>query len=538
MQPSAREVLRSLVQSQVFITSPEVPIIGKNGIGRPAWIFDFRAVLLQPDFLDAYADFFWDTHTDLPPFQVCGIETAGIALVAAIVMKGHSRGKKVNGLYVRKSRKKDGLLKVIEGTPTSEPVVVVDDILNSGQSMHRALTILTDAQLPILEVFAILSLQSPSLLALNPDTVVREIFVRNEFAIPPPPPRPLLAHYTLLWRFRAPHPSLHHVVPKSAPTIDGDTVYMGSDHGTMYALDQHTGNVKWEHHVHVAPFGKGIFSSPLIYKNTLYFGAYDGNFYALDTASGRPNWIYRDADWIGSSPTVAPDLGLIFVGLEFGLIRRRGGLAALDAATGRERWVVRDIADFVHSSPLYCAHHQLVIVGNNDGTVYAFDAKRGSKRWSYKTGGSVKASYAYDAVNNIVICGSFDGFVYALDATTGTLQWKFDAHEGIYSTPLIHASTVFVTCLNKKVYALSLTGEKLWEMSTRGRIFCSPTVADDSLWVGSNDGCLYELNPENGAPRGYLQLSERIVNAPVFNAATSRFFVPTQANELYCISRA
>ena len=52
------------------------------------WLFDFRALMLQPHWLNRYADIFWERYASHYPFQVGGMEAAGIPLVAAIIMKG------------------------------------------------------------------------------------------------------------------------------------------------------------------------------------------------------------------------------------------------------------------------------------------------------------------------------------------------------------------------------------------------------------------------------------------------------------------
>ena len=100
--------------------------------------------MLEPKWLDAYAEIFWEKYAHLYPFQVGGLETAGIPLVAAIVMKGVERGTPVNGFFMRKSRKREGLMKIIEGTLTNDPVILVDDLINTGQVFGSKLEILED----------------------------------------------------------------------------------------------------------------------------------------------------------------------------------------------------------------------------------------------------------------------------------------------------------------------------------------------------------------------------------------------------------
>jgi orotate phosphoribosyltransferase len=48
----------------------------------------------------------------------------------------------VNGFFIRKSRKKSGLLNMIEGKINNEKVILVDDIINSGSSFIRQVEVL------------------------------------------------------------------------------------------------------------------------------------------------------------------------------------------------------------------------------------------------------------------------------------------------------------------------------------------------------------------------------------------------------------
>lgn len=180
----------------------------------------------------------------------------------------------------------------------------------------------------------------------------------------------------------------------------------------------------------------------------------------------------------------------------------------------------------------------MVVVGNNDGEVHAFRAKTGEKLWNFKTDGEIRASFAYDAKRRLILFGSWDGKLYALNALDGSCSFSFETATPTFSTPLIYKDTVLFASLDKFLYAIHLdTGAVKWKFQTGGRIFGSPILAEDSVWIGSNDAKLYELDPETGELRTYFQAVERIVNAIAYNPSTRRFFVPTVANELYCIER-
>lgn len=535
--------LHRAIASQALVRASEgaVIIASEQTGARQPWIFDFRAVMLQPKWLDSFAELFWERYEHRLPFQVGGMETAGIPLVTAIVMKGAARGTPVNGFFIRKSAKRQGLMKTVEGTLTDEKIILLDDLINSGQTVTKQVDLLREHGKTVSDVFVLLAFR-----AKDAYTSLREkgasltsLFTLKDFDMPllaahaPEVPRP---SFEIVWRYAEAEPSRHLVVQKSAPLFDGALLYAGYDDGVFRAHDAKTGAVVWEFSTERHPAGKGILSSPALHDDTVYFGAYDGNCYALDAHTGKKKWVNRDADWIGSSPCVAPSLNLVFIGLEFGLFHKRGGIAALDCESGAVRWRAAHTA-FTHGSPLYIEEESLVVIGSNDGVLYAYDAATGDLRWTFGTRSDIKTRASYDPKRRSVVFGSLDGTVYALAARDGTPLFAREAGP-LYSIPLIVEDTVYICSLDKCVYALDAsTGDTRWIYETGGRIFASPVMAEGSLWTGSNDGRLYEIDPASGALRNFFQMTERIVNAIAYDVSSKHFFVPTQTNELYCLKR-
>lgn len=518
-------------------------IIGPNEQSFEPWLFDFRALLLQPRWLHRFAEIFLDLYGQQAPFQVCGMESAAISLVAAIVVKSAERGKPINGLYIRKSRKRVGLTKQIEGTPTTDPVILVDDLINSGGTFHKQIKILSDAGLVVTDIFALLrfrDMEAYEEVSGQGGVRVTTIFSLSDFSIPLEQTRaPHTPHdtYEVLWRFSAAEPSHNIVVQKSAPVLDAEHLYFGTDCGILYALSQKNGAIVWEFTVGKHPRGKGILSSPALHDGVLYFGAYDGAVYALDAKNGSVLWTYTEADWVGSSPSLAPKQHTLYIGLEFGLIGKRGGVVALDMHTGKKLWLQKNPA-LTHCSPLYIEEEGLVICGSNNSTVYAYDATSGEPLWHYAVAGDVKSSFAYDPHTRHVLFGTLGGQLYAVDARTGTPLYSKDLKGGMYSTPLVQGTVVYSTSLDKCIYAIDIpTGRTKWTHETSGRIFSSPTLFQQSLWVGSNDGKLYELDPETGKLLSFFQATEKIVNKIAYNAETKNVFLPTCANEIYCLKK-
>jgi outer membrane protein assembly factor BamB len=540
-----RQRLWKDISDNAFVTKDERELLDPNGKAFK-WFIDIKGIMLKPGNLNVISEIFWHHLKDIGNFQLGGLETVAIALSSGVVMKAQEKGVSLNSFYVRKSRKRDGMQRQIEGKLDNNPVVLLDDALNSGKSIVRQVEALKAEGKHIIEVCTIIAFRDPSYYEYFTKNGIRiwSIFTLDDFpqsggllkigAQTPAPPRD---YYAAHWKFQSPNPRCELIVPKSAPVADEAHVFFGSDNGTMWALNQENGSVVWSYKTLFGAGKKRIFSSPALYDGTLFFGAYDGNFYALDSKTGAKRWINFEADWIGSSPCVAEDLGIVFIGLEFGLWKKQGGIAALDAKTGEKRWWYQ-VETHVHSSPAYSSKYNTVVVGSRSGEVFAFNAKTGALRWKFSESTDVKAGLAFDEDRGLVIFGSWDDHIYMLDISTGKCVRSLETYKPIYSNPVVWGGRLYIGLLDKRVVCVDIdTGNIRWTFWTQSRIFATPIFIENNLFIGSNDGRLYEIDPDTGKEISFLQLTERIVNKIAYNPDTKRMFVPTYANEMYCVSK-
>jgi outer membrane protein assembly factor BamB/adenine/guanine phosphoribosyltransferase-like PRPP-binding protein len=560
---TSRRNLKHLIETKAFIRAEHEQIVTRQlNAKSTGWLFDLRRIAMRTDTLDDVGTLFWDTFKDRAPFQVAGLETAAIPLVTALTIKvGRETGKTVSGFFIRKSRKKDGLMRMIEGEVVpSMPVVLVDDLINSGKSIQRQVEVLESLGHHVSAVWTLMRFRDREFYRylLDKNIEIHSLFTLDDFNeslgtrnMEASAREPLHDPFKVVWKRRTGKPSYFHVVPKSAPAIDDSSVYVGSDDGTMWALRQDTGDVAWSYRIGFHKKGKGIFSSPALFDDLLFFGGYDGNFYALDRSTGKRRWVFLEADWIGSSPAVAAELKMVFVGLEFGLWRKRGGIVALDVSTGKKLWAYLDMPCFTHSSPLYIADTRQVIIGSNDGAAYLFDASTGTLIWKFSAAipteaqldsgfsdHDIKASFAYDARRDIVIFGTTSGALHFVHRKTGVEAGRFQAEFAFYSTPVIFEDTVIAGSVDKNLYCIDLsTYMEKWRWNSGARIFASPCVVDGSVFIGSNSGRLTELNARTGDEMSYITLTERITNKIAFNERSQLYFVPTFANEIYCLEK-
>jgi orotate phosphoribosyltransferase len=505
---------------------------------RQNWLFDFRALMTQSDDLDLLAEVFWNRMEPEWPFQLGGLEVGAIPIVAGIVMKGREKGFKVNSFIVRKSRKKAGLCKQIEGKLSDDPIVVVDDLMNSGSSVLRVVAALEQEERKVTTVFTYLDFERTTaqkhLKNANIDYV--SIFKLTDFGLnlKTPDPAIFVEKPTLKveWVFKAPLPNYVFSVPHSAPVFDAENVYYGADNGFFYAVDKVSGEKKWE--FQTGESIKGIFSSPVLTDKGVIFGAYDGSVYHLNRHDGEIIWEAAHADYVGSSPCLAPELNLVFIGLEHNIFNNRGSIVALDIQNGEKQWE-QFTEEYMHSTPAYWAEERLVTIGSNDGLVLLLDAKTGRQRWQFEMEGPLKAAPTFDIKRNQIIAPSFDNNCYGIDIDTGKENFRFSAGHVFYNTALVVENRAYVGSCDKHLYIYDLVAQKLVKrIRTQGRILSHPQVIKDSIWFGANDGGLREIDRDGNLIGGTI-LPERPVTPMVYDADLDLFWVVTMGNFLVCL---
>ena len=293
----------------------------------------------------------------------------------------------------------------------------------------------------------------------------------------------------------------------SSPVVLGQTVYVGSGDGRLYALELATGTRKWAFDA-----GNPIPSSPAIGGGGVFFGTRDGHFYGVDAATGRQRWKmatgplvpwpwgHESGDVYTSSPAFVA--GTVYFGAGDGRVY------AVDAATGRERWRAQT-GGRVRSSPAVDGSH--VYVGAADGRVYAFDRATGAERWKFDTEGVKLNSgeFGYDrrtiqsspsVSNGTVFVGARDGWIYAINASTGHERWRFDHKiSWINTSPAVLDGVVYAGSSDGQfVQALdAASGKELWRTTT-GTTWSSPAVAGDVVYAGDGQGRLHSLDRKTG----------------------------------------
>jgi outer membrane protein assembly factor BamB/orotate phosphoribosyltransferase len=540
-----QDILASAIRDRAILRGEGQRLISPKGSNN-SWLIDLRRLVTDASLLDAIAELFWERCADAMPFQVGGMEVAAIPLLSAILLKSVARGTPVNGFIVRKERKTHGTGGLIEGTLTDAPILIVDDVLNSGRSMEKIRVILEGEKKTIALAFVLIDYNSPPGRSWRDRhrIPVRSPFNLAEFGLsvekPVQPPQTVFRN---TWSFAAPDPNFFHRVPKSFPATDGKLVYFGSDCGVFWCLNAHDGSVAWKFGVN-ARGHKNLWSAPALHGGRVYFGSYDGNVYCLDAESGAEVWRFIGADWVGSSPALAPELGLLFIGLEFAVEGKRGSIVALKLETGEKVWE-HMTKRYTHATPAYWPERRIVACGSNDNEMFLFDAQSGEMRWRFETRGegdkkgSIRHAPAFDVKRGHLVTGCADGRIYIIDVETGTEVWSILTDNTIYTVPLVVDDTAYVGSTDKYLYVLDLERRVVKKKIYAGsKIFAPPRLLEGKIYFGACNGMVYELDPASAEITGTHQLPDAITNALTYNAETGDFYALTYVNQLFAFASA
>jgi polyvinyl alcohol dehydrogenase (cytochrome) len=225
----------------------------------------------------------------------------------------------------------------------------------------------------------------------------------------------------LKWAFGIPNTG----VAFGQPTIAGGRLYFGSQDGTVYVLDAHSGCTWWTFK------GEATVRTAILIDKTpggryaAYFGDTKANVYAIDAHDGELLWKVKIDRHPVARITASPKLhaGRLYVPVssieevapanaQYGCCTFRGSLVALDPVSGKQLWKAYAIPDepkptrknstgvqlmgpagaAIWSSPTIDVRRRLVYVTTGNAysephtpysdAVIAFDLETGARKWS------------------------------------------------------------------------------------------------------------------------------------------------------------
>ena len=239
---------------------------------------------------------------------------------------------------------------------------------------------------------------------------------------------------------------------------------------------------------------------PVVGGSRIFAAEPGGKIYALEADTGDVVWQIDSK--LDLSAGVGFGHGVVVVA------SAEGQLLALDPTDGNLLWQ-SSVGAEVLARPIVADEH--IIVRAGDGQVIGVDKNSGTIRWRLRNSVpslSVRGLSVPVQVNEIVVVGYASGHLSGIDIESGRELWKtpisrpggsnqIDRLIDIDADPLIAGSQLFVAAYQDKVYAISLTAQKVQWSAPRSTLR-NLAVSDSELLITLDNGVVMALDPNTG----------------------------------------
>jgi outer membrane protein assembly factor BamB len=247
---------------------------------------------------------------------------------------------------------------------------------------------------------------------------------------------------------------------RSAPVVNGGRVFVSTQENQLLALAEDDGRVLWDHRGIAESAGILGSNSVAVSGDVVVVPYTSGELFALNVRNGKPAW----------SDTLA----------------RSGGLTPLSA-----------LAD-ISGRPVI--DRGLVFANSHAGRLVAIDIRTGERVWTIDVGGTQRPWVAGDYLYVI----TDDAQVICVRRADGRVRWihQLDAYRNVaarkgsisWSGPVLVSDRLLI--LSSEGFALSMspyTGDVLGQVDIPDKAFIAPVVADNKVFILTDDGTLTAL---------------------------------------------
>jgi outer membrane protein assembly factor BamB len=308
------------------------------------------------------------------------------------------------------------------------------------------------------------------------------------------------------------------------PSVYGDTIYVGTATGTLFALRTTTGAVRWRKKV------GAIASQPIVSGGLLYVGTSTGLLVALDAQTGQEKWHYQSRGPIEQSPVATSDTIIC--------ANEADQVFAVDAASGKYKWQFKSETPEEYTLRGHAGvalDGDLVYTGFSNGTMVALRKDTGSVAWSTSLKGDAERFVDIDATPLVMgdrIYGtSSSGGVFALDKATGLVRWRVPFYDvsqpsstGNVGGITSDGKTLYVSVADLGTYAIDLSGNVIWRVGAKdGGEPAAPVIWNDLLLYALAGDGLFLANRRTGETVEYFDPGDGVSAAPAVTSGGSLY---------------
>ncbi|HEX3808220.1 MAG TPA: PQQ-binding-like beta-propeller repeat protein [Rhizomicrobium sp.] len=281
---------------------------------------------------------------------------------------------------------------------------------------------------------------------------------------------------------------------------DGGKLFVTTGFGQVFALDPTSGKQLW-----VKDLGIPIVNAPVANGGRVFVSSQDNHFVALAADDGRQLW---DHTGISESAGILESTSAAVAG-EFVIAPYSSGeLYALRVQNGRPAWndmltssgnaTAMSELDDIAGRPV--VDRDMVFAISHSGVMAAINLNSGERAWTHDVGG-IQMPWA---AGDFVYVVTSEAQLLCLERKDGKVKWvrQLDRWEDphrkkdpiIWSGPVLVSNRLIVVSSTGTAVSVSpYTGEILGHIDIPDGTYIAPVVANDTLYLLTNDAQLIAL---------------------------------------------
>jgi outer membrane protein assembly factor BamB len=312
----------------------------------------------------------------------------------------------------------------------------------------------------------------------------------------------------------------------SKPLVVSDTVFIGSEDSTFYAIDFNKGSEIWHYKTENKILSTAAYSNNVVCfesGSVLYGLNMDGTEkWKVTISEGAVTNHYDEWDCYHSSPNIVD--GVAYVGSE------KGQVVGVNIQSGEEvfRIDTGDRGVGIHVKP--AVYQNKIYFGECSGMFYCYDLATKEKVWVYDTNPEKlwkDPAILTDPVikDSIIYFGGRHCHLYALNIRNGKKVWWYSDPNNMWilGGPVLSDSLLYIGSSNQQVlHCFNVNSRKLlWKKVFDGRIYANPFVQGENVFFGTGmemkdkKGCLFAVNKNSGNIQNRFIVNSQVHSSPV-----------------------
>ena len=229
---------------------------------------------------------------------------------------------------------------------------------------------------------------------------------------------------------------------------------------------------------------------------------------------------------VGVAPAIADDR--VFIG-------SAGEVYCVNSSSGLLLW--RYEKPYIDSSTSPAVSNGRLFIGLGREEIVCLNATNGDLIWNFTSESQIRKSSPVTVNGRVFIGSGWDHILYCLSETNGSLLWKYTMGYDVCSSPTVVEDRVFVGSNDGNFHCLNATaGTHVWSYPLNASMGGSAAYSDGRIFIGTRggDSRLYCLNGTTGERIWDFEAEGQILATPAITK--EKVFIGLDSPYVYCLS--